>query len=169
MSPGAGSYPWYALRVRSRSEFTTATALREKGYSEFVPFYRSKRQWSDRVTEIRMPLFPGYVFCRFDASQPYFVLNSPGVVHVVAAGKRPLEVNEAEVSHVWSICHSGAGVNPWPFLEAGRRVLLERGPLAGIEGIVVDAKPSCRIVVSLSMLQRSVSAEIEREWIKPLK
>jgi transcription antitermination factor NusG len=159
---------WYAVRVRSRFEFVTAEALRERGYEEFLPAYRSKRYWSDRVKEIDMPLFPGYVFCRFDAADPYRVLNSPGVVHIVSAGKRPLPVEENEVVHIQAICRSGLPVQPWPFLRVGRRIRLERGPLAGLEGIVLEMKAACRIVASLTILQRSVAAEIERDWIRPV-
>ena len=58
---------------------------------------------------------------------------------------------------------------PWPFLQVGRRVTVERGPLAGTEGIVTEIKNEYRLVVSISMLQRSVAAEIEREWVRPIK
>jgi transcriptional antiterminator NusG len=162
------SHPWYAVRVRSHFEFTTARALCAKGYAEFVPSYPSKRAWSDRVKEINIPLFPGYVFCRFDATDPYPVLNSPGVVHIVSAGNRPLEVEEDEIAHIQAICHSGLGVQPCQFLQAGRRVLIGRGPLKGVEGIVLEIKTSCRIVVCITLLQRSLSAEIDLDWIKPL-
>ena len=160
-------HPWYVVRVKSRFEFVTAAALHQKGYEEFLPSYRSRRAWSDRVKEVEMPLFPGYIFCRFDAGEPYRVLNSPGVVNIVGAGVRPLPVDEWEVENIQRICRSGMEAQPWPFLQVGRRIRVERGPLAGMEGIVVELKNKCRIVVSLTLLQRSVSAEIEREWIRP--
>jgi transcription antitermination factor NusG len=160
--------PWYALRVRSQFEIATSKALREKGYPEFVPRYRTRRIWSDRVKEIEMPLFPGYVFCRFDASDPYRVLNSPGVVHVVSAGKVPLAVDDREIGAIQAICRSGVTAQPWPFLQVGRRIIVERGPLAGTEGIVVELKNEYRLVASISLLQRSVATEIDREWVRPL-
>ena len=160
-------HPWYAVRVKSRFEFTTSAVLSERGYETFLPSYRSRRAWSDRIKELEMPLFPGYVFCRFDAPDLYRVLNSLGVVHVVSAGSKPLPVDEQEVASIQKVCKSGRGAQPWPFLQVGRRVRIEFGPLAGAEGIVVEMKSSCRIVVSLTLLQRSVSAEIERAWIRP--
>jgi len=57
---------------------------------------------------------------------------------------------------------------PWPFLELGHRVLIERGPLAGVEGILDEVKGKYRLVVSVQLLQRSVSAEVDRDWIRPL-
>ena len=164
----ANVHPWYAVRVRSRFEFVTSAVLGERGYETFLPSYRSRRAWSDRMKEVEIPLFPGYPFCRFDAADPYRVLNSPGVVNVISVGPRPLPVDEQEVASIQKICRSGRDAQPWPFLQVGQRVRVECGPLAGTEGIVQEVKSVCRIVVSLTLLQRSVSAEIEREWIRPV-
>ncbi len=164
----SGLYPWYALRVKSHFEFVSSQALRAMGFAEFLPVYRSRRSWSDRVKELDMPLFPGYLFSRFDKSDPYRVLNSPGVVHVVSAGREPISVDAAEIQSIQAICNSGIAAEPWPFLAVGRRVVVERGPLTGAEGIVIKFKAGYRLVASLSLLQRSISAEIDREWIRPL-
>ena len=158
-----GEHPWYAIRVKAQFEFVTSRALRAIGYDEFLPSYRCRRRWSDRVKELDMPLFSGYLFSRFDKRDPYRVLNSPGVVHVVSAGKEPIPVDPAEIQSIRAICSCGIAAEPWPFLSAGRRVVVERGPLAGAEGIVVSLKGGYRLVVSLSLLQRSVAAEIVAE------
>jgi transcription antitermination factor NusG len=160
--------PWYAIRVRSRFEFTTSNILREKGFEYFLPFYRSRRRWSDRMKELDVPLFSGYVFCRFDASTLLRVLTTPGVIAIVGAGKTPVPVDEREISALRDICASGLPMEPWPYLEVGRRILIERGPLAGTEGVVVEMKGQWRLVASISILQRSVAAEIDREWIRPV-
>ena len=160
--------PLYAIRVRSHFEFTTSSILREKGFEQFLPFYRSRRRWCDRVKELDMPLFPGYVFCRFDASSPLRVRSTAGFVHIVSAGRTPIPVDDREISALQDICGSGLPVQPWPYLEVGRRVSIERGPLAGAEGVVVEMKGRYRLVASISILQRSVAAEIDRDWIRPL-
>jgi len=164
----AEANPWHAIRVRSRFECTTSNILRDKGFEQFLPLYRSRRRWSDRVKEIDMPLFPGYVFCRFDASSPMGVLTTPGVVHIVSAGRTPIPVDELEISALQDVCNSGLPLQPWPYLEVGRKVSIERGPLAGTEGAVIEMKGRYRLVVSISMLQRAVAAEIDRDWIRPL-
>jgi len=58
--------PWYALRVRPRFEKMVASTLLMKGYEGFLPLYRKKSRWSDRIKESVLPFFPGYIFCRFD-------------------------------------------------------------------------------------------------------
>ena len=166
-APSPQPYPWYAVRVKSRFEFVTSAALSQRGYETFLPSYRSRRAWSDRMKQVEIPLFPGYIFCRFDTANPYRVLNSPGVIHVVSMGAKPLPVDEQEVANIQKVCRSGKDAQPWPFLRIGRHVRVESGPLAGTEGIVLEVKSGWRIVVSLTLLQRSVSAEIEREWVSP--
>lgn len=156
---------WYAVRTRSRFEATTSSAFRDRGFPEFLPTYLSRRQWSDRVKEIRLPLFPGYVFCRFDASDPYRILNSPGVVHIVGAGDKPIPVEDSEVEAVRRICESRLSAAPWLDPVAGQRVIIVRGPLRGIEGTFVRMKDECRLIVSISLLKRSVSTELDFDWV----
>ncbi|MBN9662333.1 MAG: hypothetical protein J0H49_29310 [Acidobacteria bacterium] len=142
--------------------------LRERGFEEFTPSYRVERQWSDRIKSIDQPLFPGYVFCRLNVNDRMPVLTVPGVVGLVGIGKQPVSIAELEMERVRTMVRSGVAVSPWPFLKEGDSVLIERGPLAGLEGILQRLKGKLRIVVSVSLLQRSVSAEIDTSWVRPL-
>lgn len=161
-------FPWFALRVRSNSERLAAAHLRGRGYEEFAPSYFSERQWSDRKKITEQFLFPGYVFCRFDPQDRLPVLSVPGVVGMVRFGELILPVPEQEIERVRTVVHSGLLVRPWPFLKVGQTVLIERGPLAGVEGLLEAEKGKYRLVVSINLLQRSVSTEIDRTWIRPL-
>src|SRR3989449_2918115 len=95
MGPSNGSYPWFALRVRSRYENTVATILGGKGYEWFLPLYKSRRPWSDRIKEIQLPLFPGYIFCRFDLQHRLPILTTPGVVTVVGIDRKSTRLNSS--------------------------------------------------------------------------
>jgi transcription antitermination factor NusG len=161
-------HPWFALRVRSRYEKLVATMAREKGFEEFTPFYRSRRRWSDRFKHIDLPLFPGYLFCRVDPENRLPLLVIPGVLHFVGIGKVPAPIDSAEIAAIRSAVQSGLSAEPWPFLQVGQRVRLEAGPLAGLEGLLIEARKQVRIVVSVSLLNRSVAVEIERQWVTPL-
>ncbi|MDQ2899809.1 MAG: NusG-like protein [Acidobacteriota bacterium] len=163
-----GLFPWFALRIRSRFEKTSATILRSKGFEEFSPSYRSKRTWSDRVKELDLPLFPGYMFCRFNPLDRFPILSTPGVVAIVGIGKIPRPVEDHEIEQVQAILESGIPAQPWPFLEIGQKVRISEGSLTGLEGFLVNFKNSFRLVVSVTLLQRSVAVEIDRECIEPL-
>jgi transcription antitermination factor NusG len=164
-----GGHPWFAVRVRSNHEKVAAEFLRLRGYEEFCPLYKAESRWSDRIKIVDRSLFPGYVFTRLDPEDRLPVLMAPGVVGMVGFGKGPCPIPDHEVENVRRMVQSGLLVTPWPYLSEGQLVLLERGPLTGMEGIVKEVKGTLRIVVSVSLLQRSVSAEIERSWVRPLK
>jgi transcriptional antiterminator NusG len=167
-SCAAVDYPWFALRVKSNFEKVVATSLRSRGYAEYLPIYKCRKRLVDRVTEKEMALFPGYLFCRLNIHDRLPVLMTPGVVHIVGAGKEYLPVAEEEVRTVQRVAEAGRVAGPWPFLKAGQRVLIERGPLAGVEGILVDSRGGYRLVVSIALLQRSVAAEVDLDWVRPL-
>jgi transcription antitermination factor NusG len=159
---------WYAVYTRSHCEFKVSRHLSTRGIEEFLPVCKSRRHWSDRTRELDLPLFPGYVFCRFAPHHAFPVVSTPGVVRIIGSGRTPVPVADSEIGAIRAICTTGVRAQPWPFLEVGRRVAVVNGPLTGIEGIVVELKNQFRLVVSVSLLQRSVAAEIEREWIQPL-
>jgi transcription antitermination factor NusG len=160
--------PWYAIRVKSNREFGVAIGLRVRGYEQFLPTYRSQRIWSDRKKTIDFPLFPGYVFCRFDVGKRQPVVTTPGVVSILGVGRMPMPVPDEEVEAVQKVVRGGLMASPWPFLRIGDRVLIERGPLAGIEGSLIEVKKSVRLVLSIELLQRSIAAEIDKSWVRPI-
>ena len=162
-----GSEHWFALRVKSRTEKVVAMMARNKGFEEFLPLYESRNRWSDRTKSVQLPLFPGYVFCRLNPERRLPVLTIPGVLHFVGIGKTPVPVEETEIAAIRRAIESGLSTEPWPFLQAGQRVRLDRGPLAGLEGILIEAQKQERLVVSVTLLQRSVAVEIERHWATP--
>lgn len=160
---------WYALRVRSNFEKVTATHLQSRGFTPFLPLYRCKRTWSDRLKTIDLPLFPGYIFCSFDINRRLPILSTPGVVKIIGAGTRPIPVNLDEIEALHAIGKAGCPVEPWPYLQSGQRVRIERGVLCGIEGVLIEMRKMHRIVVSVTLLQRAVSVEIDRDWVVPVK
>jgi transcription antitermination factor NusG len=113
-------------------------------------------------------LFPGYVFCLFDTQKRLPILVTPGVIAVVSQGKVPLPVDDAEIEAIRTIVSSGVLAEPWPFLELGQKVRIESDALQGLEGILVQFKGKHRVVLSVSLLRRSVALEIDRACVRPL-
>jgi len=171
VSLGSGALrpmPWFAIRVRSRCETIASCTLRSKGYEEFVPLYRSRRHWSDRAKYLDLPLFPGYIFCRLDPHDQLPVLTSSGIVSIIGVGKNPEPVNDNEIARIKAIVNSGVLAAPWPFLHAGQKIAVTRGPLTGVEGFLVSVRDQYKVVVSIQLLQRSVAAEIDRDCVQPI-
>jgi transcription antitermination factor NusG len=166
MSLTPDSHRWFALQVRTRWESSTAVLLSGKGYQTFLPTYKMRKRWKGRVREVDSALFPGYVFCHFDAQQRLPVLVTPGVISVVGQGRIPLPVDDGEMAALQTVVSSGFRAEPWPFLELGQRIRIEHDVLQGLEGILINFKGNHRIVVSVSLLRRSVALEIDRSCVK---
>ncbi|MGD1070157.1 MAG: UpxY family transcription antiterminator [Bryobacteraceae bacterium] len=161
-------HPWYGIRTRSNRERIAATVLKDRGFEPFLPVYRVRRRWSDRVVTTELPLFPGYVFCRFDHQLRLPVISAPGVVSIVAFGDRPAVLPDEEIEAVRAIVDSGAAAEPAPFLREGQRIRIVHGPLKSLEGTLVHKRSAWRLVVSVEMLQRSVSVEVDPCHIEAL-
>jgi transcription antitermination factor NusG len=160
---------WYAVSVRSNFERIVAESLRQRDYEVFLPAYLAKRRWSDRTKVVECALFPGYLFCRLDLRLRVPLLNTPGVASIVGVGRCAAPVPDTEIAAIRRIVDSGLPVAPWPYLQTGQFVYINRGPLAGMEGIVVAPKNRSRLVLSVEMLRRSVTVEIESDWAEPSK
>jgi transcription antitermination factor NusG len=162
------SYPWFALQIRSRYENIVVAHLGSKGYEWFLPLYNSRRRWSDRFKEIKRPLFPGYVFCRLNRLNRLPILMTPGVIRIVGTAKNPAPIDEDEISAIQVAVKSGLLSQPWPFLQIGRRVRIDHGPLSGLEGILLEIRGQHRLVLSVTLLQRSVAVQVDSAWATPL-
>jgi transcription antitermination factor NusG len=161
--------PWYALHVKPRHEKKTVRALESKGVEHFLPLYKTRRRWSDRYKSVELPLFPGYVFSRFEPRCRVPILAIPGVLYVVGAGGAFLPVEDSEIAALQSIVRSGLPAHPWPFLQTGQAIRIDGGPLCGLSGRLLEFKGAHRLVVSVALLQRSVAVEVESEWVTPLR
>lgn len=159
---------WYALRVKSNRERVTTDALKGKGFAVCLPLYRERGRRADRIQMVDLPLFPGYLFCNFDVSNRLPILTVPGVVHIVSIGKTPQPVDETEMAAVFAVIKSGLPVMPASYLPVGQRIMLDRGPLSGVEGVIVAHKNQEQFIVSVSLLQRSIAVEVDGNWISPI-
>src|SRR5215472_15648993 len=158
-------WPWFAILVKTGREKTANLLLENAGYECFLPVNRSTRRWSDRTKLIDVPLFPGYLFCRVNPHNRLTVLMTPGVLQIVGVGKTPIPVAEEEIAAIQRVQTSGLSAMPWPYMQVGNVAQIVDGPLRGLTGIVVKIKSGVKVVLSVSLLQRSVAVEVERNWV----
>lgn len=160
---------WFALTVKYQHERRVEGALRATGVDTFLPLYRARRQWSDRVRDLDAPVFPGYVFGRFAVRDRVRIVSTPGVARIVGFAGLPAPVTEQEIDGVRVALASKLRLGPWPcLLKAGDRVRIERGPLRGIEGTLLREGSCLRLVLGVELLQRSLAVEIDPEMIGPI-
>jgi transcriptional antiterminator NusG len=164
----AERFPWYGIRTRSNYERVTSLVLRGRGYEPYLPLYRVHRLGAHTRADSERALFPGYLFCRFDVKQRLPILMTTGVVSVVSFGREPVAIPDEEIEAVQAVLRSGLPVEPCAYLREGARVRVTNGSLDGVEGILVKKKNQCRMVVSVTMLQRSISVEIDGDRLAAL-
>jgi transcription antitermination factor NusG len=165
--PDRFARPYYAIQVRIRRERLVCHSLNQRGFHPYLPVYESRRQWADRVRTVEVPLFPGYLFCPLDIHNRLPLLSVPGVTGIVGAGKTPIPVEPNELEAIRIMIATGVAVEACMPLTIGRKVKIQKGPLAGVEGVIIERRGHQRLVVTVSLLNRSVSAVVDPETLVP--
>ena len=151
---------WYAAYTCANHEKRVAAELGARDVEHFLPLYSSMRRWKDRRVQLELPLFPGYVFVRLALCDRQRVVQIPSVVRLVGFGGLPTALPDTEVDIMRSGLSQSLRAEPHPFLTVGRSVRITGGPFAGLEGILKRKRSNLRVVVSLALIQRSVSVEV---------
>jgi transcription antitermination factor NusG len=155
---------WYAVHTRARHEKQIELRLRQTGVELFLPLVTEVHRWSDRRKEISLPLFPCYLFVHIapDPAARLSVLKTPGVLDFVgkSSGEIPAIADE-ELEQVRMVVQQQAKFSPCPFLKEGQRVRIRGGVLDGLEGILSSQKGASALVISVELIQRSISVALE--------
>lgn len=152
---------WYAVYICANHEKRVAADLQARSVEHFLPLYSSARRWKDRRVNLELPLFPGYIFVRLALRDRLSVLQIRSVVRLIGFNGQPTALPDAEMEIMRSDLLHRLNPKPHPFLTAGRRVRIRNGPLAGLEGMVLRLKGNWRVVLSLELIQRSISVDID--------
>ena len=171
------SLGWFAIYVQSRQERVVASSLINKGFETCLPLTTRLRQWSDRCKHIEEPVFPGYLFCKFDPNLRTPILRTAGVVQILGAGRQVIPLEPEEIDSVRALERAKVPVESCPYvnkgelayMNKGERVYIMDGPLQGLSGIIANYKNSLRVIVSVALLQRSVAVEVNTSQIRPIE
>src|SRR5260370_1690205 len=160
------NHNWYGVCTRHQHEKTAARILEYKDFEVFLPLYKIRRRWKDRIKEISVPLFPGYVFIKEGLERWLPILSTPGVCNLVSCAGRPAAIPHSEIEGVRRIVESTLRVEPHPFLKCGDWVRVVYGPIAGVEGILLRKKNMARLVLSVEMLGKSAAVEVDATHVE---
>jgi len=162
---------WYCVHTRSRHEDVVYQRLTDKQIQAFLPKMEVWSKRKDRRKKIQKALFPGYLFV-YEMMNPQHgleILKTPGVVKILGNEVGPMPVPETQIESIKKLLDGKAAVSPFPYLKEGQLVRIVDGPLRGCEGFLVKIKEQKeKLVISIDLLQRSVSVEIESASIEPV-
>ena len=172
--PAAGSaarVSWFAVYVRSRHEFTVQQQLSNFNIENFLPSVERLQRWKDRKKLVTFPLFPGYVFVHIEARKDAFlsVLKLPGVVKFLSLRPGPPDpVPDEQIQGLKNLLASGKDIEPYHYLKQGQRVRIKWGPLAGVEGVLVQKRGQQMLVLAIDILQQGASVRIDAADVEPV-
>ena len=159
---------WFAAYTCAKHEKRIAYQLQRKSVEYFLPLYEAFHKWKDRRKRVELPLFPGYVLVRIPLRDRLQVLEIPSVVRLVGFNGQATPLPDSEIELLRSGLAHKLRVEPHPFLTRGRRVRIQRGPLAGLEGILTRRKGSLRVILSVDLIMRSIAVDIDIADILPI-
>ncbi|MGB7293156.1 MAG: UpxY family transcription antiterminator [Thermodesulfobacteriota bacterium] len=152
---------WFALYTKARHEKKVNEALAGKNLEAFLPLRNVINRWKDRKKEIQLPLFPGYLFVRMEPDDRFNVLNTRGVVRILGNKGNPMPVPVEEIEATKTLLESGLRYEPFSYLTEGKEVVVIRGPLEGVGGRILQVRGATRLIISVNLIQRSVSVEVD--------
>ena len=160
---------WYAVQTKSRFEKVVHTGLQTKGFETYLPLCQEAHIWKDRKKVVEVPLFPGYVLAKLvdNAADRVRVAQTHGVARILGDGNAITPIEEREIEAVHRLVANGAH-KPHPHLREGVRVRVRQGPLTDMEGFLVRIKNSARLVISITIIARSVATELDSEDVTVL-
>jgi transcription antitermination factor NusG len=159
---------WYAAYTFSCREKQVALHCSLRRIESFLPVHKTLNRWKNGVRAlVERPLFPGYVFIKIDAREKVRVLELPGVHSLVGSGRRPVPLPYEEIEAL----RRGIpflNAEPHPAMNTGERVLIRKGPLEGMTGIVVRRKNSVRVVLTLDLIMKSIAVELDGQDLEAI-
>jgi transcriptional antiterminator RfaH len=147
--------------VLANAEFVVEEALIGYGIEAFLPTWSEKTQWSDRVQTTIRPLFPGYLFAACEGDAPRReILRVAGIIKVLPTNLNPQPVDAEQIENVRRALATRLPVTRCEY-QTGDEVLIDKGPLAGVKGIVQRTKQGTEVIIRVEMLQRSVCVHVD--------
>jgi transcription antitermination factor NusG len=154
---------WYAIHTKSRHEKWVAKQLEGKGIYTFLPLLQEIHGWSDRRSRVEVPMFSCYAFVRIAQSseERMKILRTPGVLSFVGNENQGTPIPEGEIENLRIAIREKIACAVHPYIRVGQRVRVRGGSLDGIEGIIARQGGDQSLVLSVELLQRSISIRLE--------
>lgn len=153
-------HPWRVLHVIANHEKRVVQHLASRSLEHYLPLYGQKSRWSDRTVALERPLFPGYVFTRFSAPERIAVISMPGVLSLLGDGDLGT-VSADEITRIREGLAAGHLLRPHPPIGMGTRVRVRNGVFEGAEGLVMELRGECKVILTMKAIHQCFSLCVE--------
>lgn len=166
---GSGTRRWYVAHTQPRAENRAVMHLERQGYETFCPRYRKVIRHARKRAVVLMPLFPCYLFLRFDALRHQWrsVNGTRGVARLLTHGDIPSPVPHGVVEALQDRVGPDGVIDLTPPLRMGQTVQLMDGPFESFVGRLSRLDGAGRVCVLLDVLGRAVSVTMDIEALRP--
>jgi transcriptional antiterminator RfaH len=170
LNPQPSTLSWYAVHTKPRQETVAEQSLQREGIYTFFPKLKRKKTIRRVRKWVVGPLFPSYIFARFNAEiSGRLVKYAGGVTNIVSFGGKPARVDEEIIASIKNHSEDGMVVVSPPVLHSGDVVEIQEGPLRGLQGIFErEMSDRERVVILLETLAKGVRVEVSREQLEKI-
>lgn len=158
---------WYALLTRSRQEKKVHAGLAKVGLETYLPLQKKVHKWSDRKKVIEVPYFPGYIFVRCHEEERQNAWSVTGVVRYLGCNGHAIPIDDGEICRVRQALATCVPFEPYPHLAPGNTIVVTRGPLQGMSGVLVRKDRKYRLVVNIRAMGQGIAAELDASDVEP--
>ncbi len=161
---------WFAAQCRPNSAQIALRNLARQGFPTFFPQEDGTRRSRGRFVPVLKPLFPGYLFVRFDPAEGHWraINSTQGLTRLVSFGTAPAPVPEALVSGLMQRCDASGKLQPPPTLAPGDTVQVTTGPFADFVARVETLGADERIWVLFDLMGRQTRAAVPSAQLRKL-
>ncbi|MBI3986627.1 MAG: hypothetical protein HY343_06895 [Lentisphaerae bacterium] len=163
-TPGAPA--WHVLHSKPRCEKKLADYCLFLHVEHYLPLRKETKIYQRRKVTVWKPLFPGYLFARFNNDARRDVLGSHQVARII-----PVEDEVrllAELDQVKKVLAVDPSIGACQAVQKGTRVRVITGSFQGLEGVVSTVKGSTRVIVNVEMINRGVAVEVGLDMLERL-
>lgn len=157
---------WRVVHCRPRCEKKVAAFCDTKDLFNYLPTVSKTHRYGKRVRAYSSPVFAGYLFILTDSAGRVMLRQNQGVANVLDVHDQ--ETLITQLQYIKTALEQNEAFELFPHLATGMKVVVQAGPLKGVEGFVVRIKNKTRIVLNIDFIQKSLAVEVEAEWLLPV-
>lgn len=167
LNTGSWALNWYAVYTKVGEEDNVVKNLGRAQISTLNPKMKKTKIIKNRYQEVVVPLFPCYIFARFDAKNSYrLVRYTRGVKDIVGGNNELWPVSEEIIRLIESNMEEDGTITVEPTIKLGDKVEIVNGPLKGMIGILEkEISDKERVIVLLNAMESQVRLEIQRRCL----